>query len=47
MLETVEIKAGRVGKAMEVLEMLVTVMLVIVGAKRLGKVEVVAVIGEG
>ena len=46
-LETVRIKAGRVGKVMEVLKMLVTVRLVIVGARKLGKVEMVGVVGEG
>ena len=46
-METVRIKAGRVGKVMEVLKMLVTVRLVIVGARKLGKVEMVGVVGEG
>ena len=46
-METVKIKAGRVGKAMEVLEMLVTVMLVIVGVRRPRKVGMVMMIGGG
>ena len=47
MLETVEIKAGRVDEETEALEMLVTVMLVIVEAGRLRKAGMVVMIGGG
>ena len=46
-METVEIKAGRVDEETEVLEMLVTVMLVIVGGRRPRKVGMVMMIGGG
>ena len=47
MLETVEIKAGRVDEEMEVLETMMAVRFAVVGVRRPRKVEMVVVIGGG